>query len=68
MVIPLTDHPTVCVCPHCHQSIVTRIEKTNGSMVWLVSGTLCALGFAFGCCLIPFFVDDIKVESFILKQ
>ena len=61
MMVPLTDYPTACVCPYCRQSIVTRVEKTSGAMVWLIAATLCVLGFAFGCCLIPFCVDDMKV-------
>ena len=63
MMVPLTDYPTACVCPYCHQSIVTRVEKASGAMVWLIAATLCVLGFAFGCCLIPFCVDDIKVRD-----
>lgn len=61
MMKPLSHQPEPYVCPYCHQSIVTRIEKTNGAMVWLASIGLCLFGFILGCCLIPFCIDGIKV-------
>ncbi|CAF3526671.1 unnamed protein product [Adineta steineri] len=54
------DHPMPCTCPNCHQSILTRIEKTNGVIVWISAGALCAFGCFFGCCLIPFYIDSLK--------
>ncbi len=53
--------PTPAICPYCHQSIVTRIEKNNGVAVWLSSAGICLLGCVIGCCLIPFFLDGLKV-------
>jgi lipopolysaccharide-induced tumor necrosis factor-alpha factor len=58
---PTGKHPVPCVCPYCRQSIITRTEKSNGLLVWLASAGICLLGCAFGCCLIPFFIEDIKV-------
>jgi lipopolysaccharide-induced tumor necrosis factor-alpha factor len=61
MMPPSTHYPESRVCPYCHQLIVTRIEKTNGLVVWLTSAGLCFFGFVLGCCLIPFCIDGIKV-------
>jgi len=55
------DYPMACSCPYCHQSIVTRIEKENGLLVWLVVGGLCVFGCFLGCCLIPFCINEFKV-------
>lgn len=57
----LGHQPEQYVCPYCHQPIITRIKKSNGAVVWLVSIGFCFLGLVLGCCLIPFFIDDIKV-------
>ena len=61
--VPLSDHPTACICPYCHQSIVTRVEKSNGVTVWLSAAAICVLGFVIGCCLIPFCIDEMKVRN-----
>jgi lipopolysaccharide-induced tumor necrosis factor-alpha factor len=58
---PSSNQPVPCTCPYCHQSIVTRVEKSNGLVVWLAATGICLLGCALGCCLIPFFIDGIKV-------
>ncbi len=55
------DYPVTCTCPHCQQSIVTRVEKDTGLLAWLAAGALCVFGCFCGCCLIPFCVDDLKV-------
>ncbi len=56
-----SHQPESCICPVCHELIITRIKRTNGVVVWLASAGICLLGFALGCCLIPFFIDGIKV-------
>ena len=61
-VVPLGKFPTACTCPVCRQSIVTRVEKRNGPIVWILAGIICLLGFVLGCCLIPFCIDDLKVS------
>jgi lipopolysaccharide-induced tumor necrosis factor-alpha factor len=55
------DYPFTCTCPYCQQPIVTKAEKDSGLAVWLAAGTLCVFGCIFGCCLIPFCIDDLKV-------
>ncbi len=56
------DYPARCVCPSCSQTILTRLEKQNGLLAWLLAGGLCLIGCWFGCCLIPFCVDACKVR------
>ncbi|CAF1409756.1 unnamed protein product [Adineta steineri] len=60
IVAPSGKQPMPCMCPYCHFSIVSRVEKSNGLVVWLASAGICLLGCAVGCCLIPFFIDDLK--------
>ncbi|CAF1021665.1 unnamed protein product [Rotaria sordida] len=60
---PTGDNPVSCICPYCHQTIITRVEKTNGLAVWLTAIGLCVIGCVFGCCLIPFFVDSFKDKT-----
>jgi len=54
------DIPIQCTCPHCRQSIVTRVEKRTGLVSWLLCGGILLLGGWLGCCLIPFCVDGLK--------
>ena len=61
MIVASGAYPMACNCPHCHQSIVTRVERNNGLVVWLAAGGLCLFGFICGCCLIPFCINDLKV-------
>ena len=56
------DLPIQCICPNCRNSIVTRVEKTNGIVPWLVCGGILLFGGWLGCCLIPFCVDGLKVN------
>lgn len=56
------DMPIQCICPHCHQAIVTRVEKKTGLVSWLVCGGIVLVGGWLGCCLIPFCVDSLKVS------
>jgi hypothetical protein len=58
-----TNYPSLCVCPYCQQSIVSRVEKSAGPIVWLAAAGLCLFGFVCGCCLIPFCIHSIKVRT-----
>ncbi|CAF0959636.1 unnamed protein product [Adineta ricciae] len=54
------DHPIQCVCPYCHQTIATRLERRTGLVPWLVCGGILLFGGWLGCCLIPFCMDGLK--------
>ncbi|CAF1036392.1 unnamed protein product [Rotaria sordida] len=54
------DLSVQCTCPNCHQTIVTRVERSNGILVWLICGILILVGCWLGCCLVPFCIDELK--------
>ncbi len=56
------DMPIQCICPNCHQPIVTRVEKKAGLVPWLVCTGIFLVGGWLGCCLIPFCIDGLKVS------
>nr|XP_056722203.1 lipopolysaccharide-induced tumor necrosis factor-alpha factor [Euleptes europaea] len=53
------DRPVQMCCPSCSKVIVTRLSHSAGALTWLSCGSLCLLGCAAGCCLIPFCVDAL---------
>jgi lipopolysaccharide-induced tumor necrosis factor-alpha factor len=57
------DMPVQCTCPQCRQTIITRIEKKNGVLPWLLCGGIAFFGGFCGCCLMPFCIDSIKVSD-----
>ncbi|KAI4892199.1 hypothetical protein NFI96_024088 [Prochilodus magdalenae] len=52
--------PVQAYCPHCAQSVLTRLEYSSGTMAWLTCAGLFIFGCIYGCCLIPFCVDCLK--------
>ena len=53
--------PVSCMCPNCHQSVVTTTVAETSTLTWLISGGICLLGGWVCClCLIPFCIDDLK--------
>ncbi|UJR31812.1 hypothetical protein I4U23_019289 [Adineta vaga] len=61
--ISVGDLPVTCICPQCHQSITTVVESKDGVTVWGAAGILCLIGCIFGCCLIPFCVNELKDKT-----
>ncbi|UJR08361.1 hypothetical protein I4U23_012632 [Adineta vaga] len=65
-VVPVQYHfgqtPVQCTCQRCNQTIVTRIEESNGALAWIICLVLVLVGFWLGCCLIPFCIRDIKTR------
>ncbi|XP_046858210.1 lipopolysaccharide-induced tumor necrosis factor-alpha factor homolog isoform X5 [Xenia sp. Carnegie-2017] len=59
---PLTFGPVplAMVCPHCNAQIVTTVSRDTGVLPWLVCCGLCAVGCWYGCCLIPFCIEDLQ--------
>ncbi|XP_048049148.1 lipopolysaccharide-induced tumor necrosis factor-alpha factor homolog [Megalobrama amblycephala] len=52
--------PVQAHCPVCIQNVITRLEYTSGALVWLSCAGLAIFGCIYGCCLIPFCVDNLK--------
>ncbi|XP_046857254.1 lipopolysaccharide-induced tumor necrosis factor-alpha factor homolog [Xenia sp. Carnegie-2017] len=59
---PLTFGPVplAMVCPHCNAQIVTTVSRDTGLLPWLVCCGLCVAGCWYGCCLIPFCIEDLQ--------
>ncbi|XP_022088875.1 lipopolysaccharide-induced tumor necrosis factor-alpha factor homolog [Acanthaster planci] len=51
------EFSTAMQCPHCQNTINTRISHQVGLLTWLVAGGICLFGGFLGCCLIPFCLD-----------
>ncbi|CAF3172079.1 unnamed protein product [Rotaria socialis] len=54
------DLPIQCSCPNCYQIIVTRVEKKEALLSWLICSGILLMGGWLGCCLIPFCIDSLK--------
>lgn len=56
----LTIESSMIKCPHCGKDGPTIIDHKTGVITYLSCITIAALGFLFGCCLIPFCVNSLK--------
>jgi len=55
-----TEYPQQYVCPYCHYYGFTETSKKIGAATWLTFSGCLLFGCWFGCCLIPFCLDDLK--------
>ncbi|XP_075880204.1 lipopolysaccharide-induced tumor necrosis factor-alpha factor homolog [Nelusetta ayraudi] len=55
----LGERPGQTSCPHCRQTVITRIDYSAGLLTWLICGAMAMFGF-FLCCCIPFCIDACK--------
>ena len=53
--------PASCVCPNCHQNVVTRTEHEIGLFTWFLVGIIFICGgWIFCLCFLPFCIDSLK--------
>lgn len=62
------QNPMRIKCPNCGQETTTRTTKSPGVVTWGSCVGLACIGCWCGCCLIPFFVDDLKDTSHFCPQ
>nr|CAB3263444.1 lipopolysaccharide-induced tumor necrosis factor-alpha factor homolog [Phallusia mammillata] len=56
-----SQFPATCVCPNCHQNVVTTTVAETSLLTWLICGAIILFGGWICClCLIPFCIDDLK--------
>ncbi|XP_042281033.1 lipopolysaccharide-induced tumor necrosis factor-alpha factor homolog [Thunnus maccoyii] len=58
--VVLEDCPVQVACPHCNQTVLSKMEYSNGLLSYLSCVGLFLCGCALGCCLIPFCVDHLR--------
>ena len=51
------NEPFEFKCYNCGHEGLTRVQKENSCLQWLLAILLAATGFILGCCLVPFYVD-----------
>lgn len=56
----LGPEPARIQCPHCHQSVTTKIDPVAGLLTYLLVGACLMFGCVFGCCLIPCCVNSCQ--------
>lgn len=60
MVQVYRQSPVRCFCPHCRADVMTATHYETGALTWILCLVIFFLGFVFGCCLIPFCIDETK--------
>ena len=48
------------MCQFCHCNVATEVRAERGCGTWLACVGICSVGCFLGCCLIPFYYDDMK--------
>ena len=52
--------PVKIRCQFCHCNVQTEIKQEVGYGSYIACVSICAVGCLFGCCLVPFYCDDLK--------
>ncbi|XP_063729547.1 lipopolysaccharide-induced tumor necrosis factor-alpha factor homolog [Symsagittifera roscoffensis] len=63
IVVPVENlgrQSTMTYCNHCHSQITTSVHHEASGETWLICFGLWFIGLGFGCCLIPFCVDECQ--------
>ncbi|XP_035001053.1 fibrous sheath CABYR-binding protein [Hippoglossus stenolepis] len=47
-------------CPSCGEAVFTEIRSVVGETIWMLCCVCSMLGCVAGCCLIPFFMENVK--------
>ena len=47
-------------CPKCSVLVLTRVEKENSYLAWVLGGLLCLCGCVLWCHLLPCLLDRFK--------
>ncbi|XP_056144257.1 cell death-inducing p53-target protein 1 homolog isoform X4 [Lampris incognitus] len=55
----LRDVPGQTICPHCQQTVVTKIEHKAGLITWAICCGLAVFGCLL-CCCFPFCMDSCQ--------
>ncbi|KAJ0181153.1 hypothetical protein K1T71_003238 [Dendrolimus kikuchii] len=60
--------PTGTSCPHCHKSIVTRIDFVPNNRTHIASAALCVLAGCCCGCIIPYCMRSCKTANHYCPQ
>ncbi|XP_019901926.2 uncharacterized protein LOC105005760 [Esox lucius] len=52
--------PAIVQCPFCKQVVRTKTYRKIGGAAWIICFVSGMLGCVAGCCLLPFFLDNLK--------
>jgi len=56
----LGPHSMAMLCPRCGAQVVTETQPVSGTLTWLLCILIAVVGCFWGCCLIPFCVDECQ--------
>merc|ERR1712137_765436 len=60
IVVQQQPNPMQLQCPNCKQWVISKVEYETASGTWLICLAVCCFLGPFGCCLVPFCLDDCK--------
>jgi len=62
-VVLFDDKSIQCICQYCNNIQHTYIRKSYSLCAHVSCLGLCMVGCFFGCCLIPYCFDDLKITK-----